>query len=65
MLRETDGTSAKVQLRLPGGRTLAAAIWVVQVGRIPLLMLDSDVEENDPPTARSPTASTAATTSTG
>ena len=47
VLREPDGTSAKVQLRLPGGRALSAAIWVVQVGRIPLLLLDSDVEEND------------------
>jgi glycogen phosphorylase len=48
VLREADGTPAKVQLELPGGRTLAAAVWVAHVGRIPLLMLDSGVEENDP-----------------
>ncbi|NLT30145.1 MAG: glycosyltransferase family 1 protein [Propionibacterium sp.] len=28
------------------GRTLTAAIWVAQIGRVPLLMLDSDVEAN-------------------
>ena len=34
---------------LPGGRALHAQIWVAQVGRVPLLLLDSDVEENDEP----------------
>ena len=33
--------------------------------RVPLLLLDSDIEENPATTARSPTASTAATPSTG
>ena len=28
-------------------RTLHAQIWLAQVGRVPLLLLDSDVEEND------------------
>ncbi|WP_205857118.1 alpha-glucan family phosphorylase, partial [Phytoactinopolyspora endophytica] len=46
LLRDTDGTAARVRIDLPGGRTLAAAIWVAQVGRAPLLMLDSNVEEN-------------------
>jgi glycogen phosphorylase len=48
LLPEADGTPAQVSLGLPGGRRLRARIWVAQVGRIPLLMLDSDVEENDP-----------------
>ncbi|GGU00106.1 MULTISPECIES: alpha-glucan family phosphorylase [Streptomyces] len=48
LLRETDGTPARVTLALPGGRTLYAHIWTAQVGRVPLLMLDSDVEENAP-----------------
>ncbi|MEC4019720.1 alpha-glucan family phosphorylase [Streptomyces sp. H27-D2] len=48
MLRELDGTAAQVGLALPGGRTLRASIWQAQVGRVPLLLLDSDVEENDP-----------------
>ncbi|WP_369216173.1 alpha-glucan family phosphorylase [Streptomyces flavofungini] len=48
LLRETDGTPAKVSLALPGGRAMLAHIWHAQVGRVPLLLLDSDVEENDP-----------------
>ncbi|WRZ90470.1 glycosyltransferase family 1 protein [Streptomyces sp. NBC_01007] len=46
-LSEEDGTPAQVSLALPGGRALRARIWLAQVGRVPLLMLDSDVEEND------------------
>ncbi|MFE2302838.1 glycosyltransferase family 1 protein [Streptomyces sp. NPDC059445] len=45
-LSEDDGTPAQVSLALPGGRALRARIWLAQVGRVPLLMLDSDVEEN-------------------
>ncbi|SOD83563.1 glycosyltransferase family 1 protein [Streptomyces sp. Ag109_G2-15] len=47
LLKEADGTPAQVSLALPGGRALHARIWLAQVGRVPLLMLDSDVEEND------------------
>ncbi|MFC8392204.1 glycosyltransferase family 1 protein [Streptomyces sp. NPDC057238] len=46
-LEEPDGTPAQVTLALPGDRSLRARIWLAQVGRIPLLLLDSDVEEND------------------
>ncbi|MGW0827677.1 alpha-glucan family phosphorylase [Streptomyces sp. NPDC002845] len=46
-LREPDGSPAQLSLALPGGRELHARIWQAQVGRVPLLMLDSDVEEND------------------
>lgn len=46
-LKEADGTPAQITLALPGDRSLRARIWVAQVGRIPLLLLDSDVEEND------------------
>ena len=48
LLRETDGSPARVAVGLPGGRYLAARIWVAQVGRVPLILLDSDVEENGP-----------------
>ncbi|GAA2464719.1 alpha-glucan family phosphorylase [Streptomyces lavendulocolor] len=48
LLRRTDGTPVRVSLALPAGRCLHAHIWVAQVGRVPLLMLDSDVEENGP-----------------
>ncbi len=46
LLREADGSVAKIEIGLPGGESLTARIWVAQVGRVPLLMLDSDVEEN-------------------
>ncbi|WP_457028054.1 alpha-glucan family phosphorylase [Kitasatospora sp. P5_F3] len=46
LLREPDGTPCRIDLALPGGRTLAAQIWKAQVGRVPLLMLDSDIEPN-------------------
>ncbi len=46
LLRETDGRPARVTLALPGGRSLRAHVWQVDVGRVPLLLLDSDVEEN-------------------
>jgi starch phosphorylase len=47
-LREPDGSPSSVVLSLPGGRRLHARIWKAQVGRVPLLMLDSDIEENAP-----------------
>jgi len=47
LLEEPDGTPTQVSLALPGGRQLHARVWHAQVGRVPLLMLDSDVEEND------------------
>ncbi|MFC8132367.1 alpha-glucan family phosphorylase [Streptomyces sp. NPDC057302] len=48
LLREEDGTPSLVAIALPGGRSLRAHVWQASVGRVPLLMLDSDVEENDP-----------------
>jgi len=45
-LREADGTTAKVTIAVPGDAPLVARIWVAAVGRVPLLLLDSDVEEN-------------------
>jgi glycogen phosphorylase len=46
LLREPDGSVAKVVIGLPGEESLTARVWVAQVGRVPLLLLDSDVEEN-------------------
>jgi starch phosphorylase len=48
LVREADGTPARVVLALPGGRSLHACLWLARVGRVPLLLLDSDVEENAP-----------------
>ncbi len=47
LLRDADGTATRIAVRLGEGRQLAAQIWVAQVGRIPLLLLDSYVEENE------------------
>jgi glycogen phosphorylase len=48
LLKGADGSAARVQVGLADGQTLAAQIWVAQVGRVPLLLLDSYVEDNDP-----------------
>ncbi|MGW2558065.1 alpha-glucan family phosphorylase [Streptomyces sp. NPDC001514] len=48
LLREADGAPAQIALALPGGRSLRARVWQAHVGRVPLLLLDSDVEENAP-----------------
>ncbi len=46
LLHEPDGSRALVTITMPGGAELAARIWVASVGRVPLLLLDSDIEEN-------------------
>ncbi len=48
LLREGDGTAVRIALTLPAGRSLRAYVWLARVGRVPLLLLDSDVEENGP-----------------
>jgi starch phosphorylase len=48
LLRDDAGVPVHVSVGLAGGRVLAARIWVARVGRIPLLLLDSGVEENGP-----------------
>ncbi len=47
LLQNADGTSMRITVALPGGRALHAQVWLAQVGRVPLLLLDSDVEDND------------------
>ncbi len=49
LLRDDAGAPAKVLVGLPEGTRLAAQIWVADVGRVPLLLLDTYVEDNDPP----------------
>jgi starch phosphorylase len=46
LLREADGTPASVSIGLPDAHRLFARVWVASVGRVPLLLLDSDVEDN-------------------
>ncbi|WP_055488414.1 alpha-glucan family phosphorylase [Streptomyces sp. WMMB 322] len=48
LLREENGLPVRVELRLPGGRSLRAQVWQARVGRVPLLLLDSMVGANAP-----------------
>ena len=47
LLRDAAGAPVHVTVGLTAGRQLAAQVWVAQVGRVPLLLLDSYVEENE------------------
>ena len=47
LLREADGGAVRVALALPEGRTLRARVWIADVGRARLLLLDANVPEND------------------
>lgn len=44
-VQDPEGDPLLVGVELPG-RTVRAAVWLVQVGRVPLLLLDTDVPEN-------------------
>ena len=48
LLREEGGAPVRVAVGLPDGDRLHAQVWVASVGRVPLLLLDSNVEENAP-----------------
>ena len=45
--RARGGGALTVEIELPG-RSVHAALWVAQVGRVPLLLLDTDIATNDP-----------------
>ncbi|HEV7605131.1 MAG TPA: alpha-glucan family phosphorylase [Candidatus Limnocylindrales bacterium] len=45
-VQDASGLPLTVNLELPG-RDLSIAVWLAQVGRIPVLLLDSDLPEND------------------
>ncbi|WP_423125773.1 alpha-glucan family phosphorylase [Kocuria palustris] len=47
LLREPDGSPARIWLPMPDGGRLGAQIWRADVGRVPLLLLDSQITEND------------------
>ncbi|MEJ2885617.1 alpha-glucan family phosphorylase [Actinomycetospora aeridis] len=48
LLADASGTPVLVGVAMPEGRTLRARVWQASVGRVPLLLLDADIEENDP-----------------
>ncbi|MGH3622766.1 MAG: alpha-glucan family phosphorylase [Sciscionella sp.] len=47
LLCEPSGAPILVHVAMPAGRVLRARIWKALIGRVPLLLLDSDIEEND------------------
>ncbi|MDV3127942.1 glycosyltransferase family 1 protein [Mycobacterium sp. 21AC1] len=47
LLTDAAGDPVLLQLALPDSRQLRARVWIAQVGRIPLLLLDSDIPENE------------------
>ena len=47
VLRDPDGSAAQITLALPEGRALVARVWQLAVGRVTLLLLDTDIPEND------------------
>lgn len=61
----SEGSPVLVHVAMPDNRVLRARVWIAQVGRVPLLLLDSDIAENDSNCARSPTVSTVAIRSIG
>jgi len=46
VLRRADGSAVQVSLALPEDRTLHARVWQAEVGRIRLLLLDTDIPQN-------------------
>lgn len=47
-LLTADSSPVLVHVAMPDRRVLAARVWIAQVGRVPLLLLDSDIAANDP-----------------
>lgn len=47
LLREHDGSAVRVSLALPSGDALHARVWQMTVGRVVLLLLDTDIHDND------------------
>jgi starch phosphorylase len=45
-VQDASGLPLTVTVELPG-RELTIAVWVAQVGRVPVLLLDTDLPEND------------------
>jgi glycogen phosphorylase len=46
LVADAAGDPLLVHVGMPGGRVLQARIWRADIGRVPLLLLDSDIEEN-------------------
>nr|WP_176220279.1 alpha-glucan family phosphorylase [Nocardia donostiensis] len=47
-LLTAGGSPVLIHVAMPDRRVLRARVWIAQVGRVPLLLLDSDIADNDP-----------------
>ncbi|HEU0128903.1 MAG TPA: alpha-glucan family phosphorylase, partial [Pseudonocardiaceae bacterium] len=47
LVADAAGTPLLVRVGMPGGRVLRARIWCADIGRVPLLLLDSDFSSGD------------------
>ncbi len=47
LLTDNEGNPVLIELQMPENAQLRARVWIAQVGRIPLLLLDSDIPENE------------------
>ncbi|AJW38317.1 DUF3417 domain-containing protein [Rhodococcus sp. 06-418-5] len=48
LLTDDGDSPVLIHVSMPGSRVLRARVWIAQVGRVPLLLLDSDIADNDP-----------------
>ena len=48
LLTDDGDAPVLIHVSMPGSRVLRARVWIAQVGRVPLLLLDSDIADNDP-----------------
>ncbi|MGH3888389.1 MAG: alpha-glucan family phosphorylase, partial [Pseudonocardiaceae bacterium] len=46
LVADATGAPLLVHVGMPGGRVLRARIWRADIGRVPLLLLESDIEDN-------------------
>ncbi|GAA1948886.1 alpha-glucan family phosphorylase [Microbacterium deminutum] len=46
LLRDEDAAPVEITLDLPGDRQLHSRVWVADIGRVPLLLLDSETPSN-------------------
>jgi starch phosphorylase len=46
MLRDPDGSAVRITLTIPGGEAMHARVWQMKVGRVVLLLLDTDIHDN-------------------
>ncbi|WP_026162339.1 alpha-glucan family phosphorylase [Corynebacterium ulceribovis] len=45
---DASGKQVEVEVAFPDERKVTVSLWVAQVGRIPLLLLDTNIDANDP-----------------